>query len=135
VWSYIAPNYLNVMQEALADFHTTELETGIKRYEIQLINASGNLIDVELSLSQTEYDGQSGIAIFMRDITERKLAELVVEETQIRLRAQAESLITINQIADSLHQILEVKEIAYRIVSISTKYLEADTSLFYLVDS
>lgn len=133
LWSFIAPEYLTQMQEEFNQYRNGKISTG--HHEVRLLNSLDNLVEVEMSLNQTWYSGSEEIAIFMRDISERKLAEMVVEETQYRLQAQAESLITINQIAGSLHKSLDIQELAQITARVTRDYLEADTTLFYLLDS
>lgn len=132
IWSHIAPEYLEILQTAFIKFSRDEAFTG--RYEIQIINRQKLSIDVELTISQIQYENSPGVAIFMRDISERKLAEQVILETQTRLQIQAESLLTINQIADSLHQALGISELANIAVDVCSRYLGAELSAFYIAD-
>ncbi|MEW6413213.1 MAG: PAS domain S-box protein [Candidatus Zixiibacteriota bacterium] len=63
---------------------------GVVKYEVRLMGKSGNIKNLEISSSATIYQGRPMIIGTVVDITERKLAENSLKESEDRFRALAE---------------------------------------------
>jgi PAS domain S-box-containing protein len=68
------------------------------------------------------------------DNTDHKLEDMVLIESQAILQAQTETLMTINQIANSLYQPLSVYELAVKAIDACCTYLGADSGAFYVLE-
>lgn len=68
------------------------LETGIgtvigRRIEISAIDRSGREFPVELSITELAYEGDTAFIGFLRDISDRKAAEIALRDSEARLAA------------------------------------------------
>ncbi len=68
------------------------LETGIghvvgRRIEISAIDRSGREFPIELSITELVYENEQAFIGFLRDISDRKAAELALKESEARLAA------------------------------------------------
>jgi PAS domain S-box-containing protein len=72
------------MAHYLATGHGPVLEN---RIEIEALRADGTRFPVELAISAVHIEGRPSFTAFLRDITERKRAELALRESEQRLQA------------------------------------------------
>ncbi|HWH22345.1 MAG TPA: PAS domain S-box protein [Allosphingosinicella sp.] len=88
----VPPHYRDAHKQGLQRY----LETGEgpvldRRIEISAIDASGREFPVELSITETVYEGEQVFIGFLRDISDRKAAELALVESEARLAATYDS--------------------------------------------
>jgi len=67
-------------------------ETAVPLLEEKFLRIDGSLIDVEVTAISLEYEGHHGSLVFFRDITERKLAQDALQESEERYRRMMESI-------------------------------------------
>ncbi len=65
---------------------------GFAKFETKLIHKAGNLIDVEIMATPINYNGSIGILNITRDITERKIAERAIQESEQKIRTIVRTL-------------------------------------------
>ena len=75
-----------------------------RRLEITALHRDGHEFPVELTIASLELDGAVGFSAFIRDITERKLAE-------VRLQAQLERLNLLDQITRAIGERQDLQSI------------------------
>jgi PAS domain S-box-containing protein len=68
------------------------------------------------------------------DNTDHKLEDMVLMESQAILQAQTETLMTINQITNTLYQPLTVYELAIKAIDACCTYLGANSGAFYVLE-
>ena len=79
-----------------------------KRYETTLITREGDAVPVEVTISETAWQGQPAIMVVYRDITERKKAEEALRESEEKYRSIfAQALVSI-MLLDRDGQIIDV---------------------------
>jgi len=67
-------------------------ETVSSKYEIEVIDHNGKKIPVEINASVIKYHGQTAEMAIIRDITERKLAEATLRQSENKYRELTESI-------------------------------------------
>ena len=67
------------------------------RFDLQLITASGKVIDVEISVVQLESNGHIEIFSTMRDVTEQRMMQRAIQQSEERLQQQNEELQLMNE--------------------------------------
>lgn len=117
---------------------TKALENPSENYEIEhrAIRKTGEMIWIkgEGRVICDETGKATRILGTVFDKTKEKLEELVVLESQAILQTQTETLMTVNQIANSLYQALSIDELAIRAIDACCTYLGADSGAFYVVE-
>lgn len=105
------------------------------RYTTQFLHSAGHVIDIEISVSTIHQKGYPAVVGFVRDITERKRSEIALHESQQRLQAQTNSLITINHFVNILHQSLNFQEVAKQAVEAAVQYIGSAATIYKLNDT
>jgi PAS domain S-box-containing protein/putative nucleotidyltransferase with HDIG domain len=83
-----APAYHAIIQERLRIL--LEEKKTVPMIEEKMLRSDGTTVEVEVIAATIEYEGQVGVQVFARDITERKQAEQEVARQLARLRALRE---------------------------------------------
>ena len=86
------------------------------QFELQVITSKGELKDVEVSTAVLDSQSDMVVLGIVRDITDRKQAQLQIKESEVKLKRQNEEYLALNE------ELLETNE---RIVSINADLLEA----------
>lgn len=87
--SFIHPDDLEVVKEHGQT--RQDLGSPPSQYEFRGVRRDGSIIWIEISSSLIDYEGQPASLGYMRDITERTLAERALKESEDRFRQLAES--------------------------------------------
>ena len=104
-----------------------------QRFEISALHKDGHELMVELAITPTQDQGQKVFLGFLRDITERKRAEIALRESEERLRATyAHAFVGIAE-ANAEGRFLRVNEEFCRITGYSEAELKART-FFQITD-
>jgi PAS domain S-box-containing protein len=100
-----------------------------RRIEISALDKSGREFPIELSITEVEYDGELVFIGFLRDISERKAAELALRESEARLAATYNhALVGIGEV-DREGRFLRTNEQFCRITGYTAKELAGLTLL------
>ncbi len=84
----VPDRYRTAHDEGLRRYLTTgEGPVLDRRIEITAINRSGREFPIELTITVTDYSGEKAFLGFLRDISDRKEAELALAESEARLQA------------------------------------------------
>ncbi|MBP1910340.1 PAS domain S-box protein [Methanolobus bombayensis] len=83
----VAPEFHGVCNERVADI----MENKSNRFEITYMKKDGSYVPVEMGVRVIEYDGKPALLSNVRDISERKLAEKELRESEHKFRLLAEN--------------------------------------------
>ena len=97
------------------------------RYEIEILSRDGKAIPVEINASISEFEGLSADLVLVRDITERKQAELEIKERNNQLFA-------LNRVSQSLTQSIEFNEVAKKALETTLNVLDLDAGTIRSLD-
>jgi PAS domain S-box-containing protein len=78
IWGFVSPEFHHLI-------NLNSLAESADSYEIQLRNSNGQLIPVEIQTRTMPYGGETALVTAVRDISERKRAEISLRDTQERL--------------------------------------------------
>ncbi len=78
------------------------------RYEAELLTRTGAKIPIEINASLIEYEGRPAVMAIVRDMTERKLAEKALGESEAKYRALVENAADIIFMTDKDGRILSI---------------------------
>ncbi|WP_420629818.1 GAF domain-containing protein [Candidatus Leptofilum sp.] len=105
-----------------------------KRLEITGWHVDGYEFPIELTVTPTEQDGQKVFHAFVRDIQARKEAEDALRQSEQSLQQKADSLATINAIANSLHRAPDYQSVAERATEAIVEYSQAPSVALFVLD-
>ncbi|WP_413161170.1 diguanylate cyclase [Capilliphycus salinus ALCB114379] len=133
----LPPNYQVIYHQNIAEFADstkTSHRTGKEWGEIQGIRKNGSEFPAEASISKLEVNSQQVFTVMLRDITQKKQAEKVLEETNQKLSGWVGELERYNRdlqqisvMSDLLQACVTVEE-AYKVITSSLKRLFPHTS-------
>ncbi|AFH47949.1 Signal transduction histidine kinase [Ignavibacterium album JCM 16511] len=83
IMNFVHPDYHKVVNERIKQAVTTK--SPLPLLEEKLINLDGQIIDAEITAIPIMFEGKLAIQSIIRDITDKKKAELKVQETQQRI--------------------------------------------------
>ena len=89
VFEFVAPPYRDLVMERAKKRAAGEDVPSL--YEIEIINAAGHIVPVEIDVSIIEYEEKPAFMAVMRDLTERKKAESEIRKAQHVLKAAIEA--------------------------------------------
>lgn len=93
VFELLAPNLPDVLKEIekqglIADMaNSLETNTESQTYSLPILNGVGETLWIEISASPAQFRGENVRLAFLRDITERKQWEAVLQESESKFRA------------------------------------------------
>jgi len=99
--------------ELVLDRHQRRIrgEEVSKQYEVNFLNIHNNTVPVELTAALTSWQGQPAVLVIIRDITERKLIEKTLQDSEKRYRSLVENSPDAILIIDAANNcIIEVNE-------------------------
>ncbi|MCP4417556.1 MAG: PAS domain S-box protein, partial [Chloroflexi bacterium] len=105
-----------------------------RRVEITGLHAKGHEFPIELAVTPSKQDDQNIFHAFVQDISQRKKAENKIQQYQEALKEKADSLATINALADSLHRALDYQAVITRATEAIVKFTQAPSLAFYSLD-
>lgn len=107
-WDIVHPDYRNLVRNTGKDRQQGVNE--LQRYEFAIITKKGEVRQVELSGTATDFGGKLAGIITVIDITERKRVEGALKESEERLRALINSTPDIICFKDGAGRLLEANE-------------------------
>lgn len=105
-----------------------------QRIEITGWHADGYEFPLELTVTPTEQGNRTIFHAFARDISDRKTVELALLKSEELLQQKADSLATINAIANSLHRAPDYQSVAQRATEAIVEYSKAPTVALLVLD-
>ncbi len=132
----IPPRLRNAHRAALGRVQTNVTSMLGRRLELPALRADGTEFPVEIAITCVRRDRHPIFIGYLRDVTQRKLAEETLRASQQQLRIKTESLAAINQIADTLYRCLDFETVVERAVDALVAYAhEPAVSIFTLEPS
>ncbi len=102
---FIAPEFHEVIMERMKARHDGEKVPEI--IQIVLIRKDSSRLPIEINASSINYEGEDAMLVFMRDITERKIVEEKLKESEEKFR------ILIENSADAIFIVNQKKEFVF----------------------
>lgn len=87
IFSYIHPDYHELSRQRLSE---ASMNNQLAIIEIQLIRSDGEIFDAEVTSSNINYGGSEAMLTIFRDVTDKKNAERILEESEKRYRGLVE---------------------------------------------
>ena len=80
----VHPDYKKIVNERINDISVNGVNEPL--LEEKIIGLDGTIIDVEILASEIIFKDEQAVSVIIRDITERKKAEQVIKESEIKFR-------------------------------------------------
>jgi PAS domain S-box-containing protein len=108
----------------------------ILNQQLELVgcHADGHEFPVEFTITPSEANGEPVFHAFARDISEHKKAENALRQSEQALKMKADSLATINAIANSLHRAPDYQTVTERAVEAIVEFAEAPSVALFSLD-
>lgn len=88
VLSFVHPNSIYLVKERVGDL--VDGSGKAPRIEERFVRMDGSVVDVEVAASRCQLNGAPAVLVALRDITERKVAERLLHQSEARFRRLAE---------------------------------------------
>lgn len=98
--------------------HALETGQAAPLAEEKLLRLDGSIIDVEIVSLPIQYSGKKALQVVVRDITERKKAEVALRESEAMLRRQVQELTILHYVALAVSTAQNVDELIERVTGI-----------------
>ncbi|MBS0359481.1 MAG: response regulator, partial [Proteobacteria bacterium] len=82
IWDFIHPDCLNIVKKYVEQL---DMEVIMPSFEGKFICTDGSIIDVDISAGLCIYHGKYAAHVFIRDISERKKAQSIMQQHQLEL--------------------------------------------------
>ena len=105
-----------------------------QRLEITGWHANNYEFPIELTVTPNELDGKTIFHAFARDISDRRSAEEALRQSEQALHTKAESLATVNAIANSLHRAPDYQAVVDRATEAIVEYTQAPSVALFTLD-
>ncbi|MCA9899469.1 MAG: GAF domain-containing protein [Anaerolineales bacterium] len=106
-----------------------------KRLEITGWHADGHEFPIELTVTPTEQNGKKIFHAFARDIIDRKDAERALRESEQALKLKADSLTTINALANTLHRAPDFASVIQQSTEALVEFTRAPSIALFALDA
>ncbi len=136
IWDVIHPDDLSTVK---ARAHiVSQARQRIEQIELQLLRLDGRTVHVESRATPVRYDGQPAVLAMLRDITERKRAEVALAkraEELARTNAELEQFayVASHELQEPLRKVVSFSELLTRHLA-NRLDAEADTYMGYIID-
>ncbi|MFZ1397288.1 MAG: GAF domain-containing protein, partial [Candidatus Promineifilaceae bacterium] len=105
-----------------------------QRLELPGWHANGYEFPIELTITPSQHDGQTVFHAFARDISERKAADTALRQSEQALQLKADTLATINAIANSLHRAPDYQSVVRLATEAIVEFTEAPSVALFILD-
>ncbi|OPY38208.1 MAG: Bacterioopsin transcriptional activator [Methanoregula sp. PtaU1.Bin051] len=91
IFSFVHPDFRGLVAKRVEEMLTPPGRT-VPLVEEKFIRLDGTFVDVEVMESATQHEGKPAVMVVFRDITDRKVAESALRESELRYRSIIEGI-------------------------------------------